>query len=81
MDELSITFGIGGDLGGKSVRSAPIHVAAEITRAKSSNKKLTGRMLYLVPRQLREIKDSKDVIAFRAIFWKRLKNGKFAYSG
>ena len=63
MDALRITFAIVGDQSVKPVRSAPIQVAAEMKPARTSAKTLTGRLLYLVPSQLRQIRDSKDVIA------------------
>ena len=63
MDSLSITFGMGVDDELRPASSNLIEVAAEIAWAKSSAKRLIGRMPYLLPHQFRQIKDSADVIA------------------
>jgi hypothetical protein len=63
MDSLSIRICIGLDRKARPVRGTPIQVAAEINSAIASAETLTGRMLYLLPYQVRQIQDSNDIVA------------------
>ena len=62
MQALSISFGVGLDNKGRLIRSITLEVVAELDPADASQETLSGRLLYLLPFQLREIKESGNAI-------------------
>jgi hypothetical protein len=62
MQPLSITFGMA--LGGASeqVRSTHMHVVADIRSDAASAGTISGRLLYLLPHQLRQIQNGENVV-------------------